>query len=179
MVYILLAAGFEEAEALVPADLLRRAGVEVSLVGVSGMAVTGGRGITVQCDCAMEAVDLNRAEMILLPGGGVGVENLKNTPAVEQLVKQAAEKNLWLSAICAAPTLLAGWGLLDGKNAVCYPTWADRLVGAEYCAGEKVVREGKIITAQAAGAAFEFGLALIEALVDEATAQRVKQEIYL
>lgn len=179
MVYILLATGFEEAEALVPADLLRRAGVEVALVGVSEMAVTGGRGITVQCDCGMEAVDLNRAEMILLPGGGVGVENLKNTPAVEQLVKQAAEKNLWLSAICAAPTLLAGWGLLEGKNAVCYPTWAERLVSAEYCAGQKVIQDGKIITAQAAGAAFEFGLALIEALVDEQTAQRVKQEIYL
>ena len=179
MVYILLAAGFEEAEALVPADLLRRAGVEVALVGVSEMAVTGGRGITVQCDCGMEAVDLNRAEMILLPGGGVGVENLKNTSSVEKLVKQAAGKELWLSAICAAPTLLAGWGLLEGKNAVCYPTWADRLVGAQYCSGQKVVRQGKIITAQAAGAAFEFGLALIEALVDEAAAQRIKQEICL
>ena len=179
MVYILLASGFEEAEALVPADLLRRAGVEVALVGVSEMAVTGGRGMTVQCDCKMEDVDLSRAQMIMLPGGGVGVENLKNTPAVEKLVKQAAGKELWLSAICAAPTLLAGWGLLGGKKAVCYPTWADRLVGAEYCTGQKVVREGKIITAQAAGAAFEFGLALIEALVDEQTAQRVKQEIYL
>ena len=179
MVYILLATGFEEAEALVPADLLRRAGVEVSLVGVSGMSVTGGRGMTVACDCAIEEADLDKAELIMLPGGGVGVENLKNAPQAEKLVKQAAERGLWLSAICAAPTLLAGWGLLEGKKAVCYPTWADCLVGAEYCAGEKVVRDGKIITAQAAGAAFEFGLALIEALVDEQTAKRVKGEIYL
>ena len=179
MVYILLAPGFEEAEALVPADLLRRAGVNVSLVGVSGGAVIGGRGICVQCDCLLSDVDLDEASMIMLPGGGVGVENLKHTPGVDTLVVEAAERGLWVSAICAAPTLLDGWGLLEGKKAVCYPTWADRMLDGEYCSNQKVVRDGKIITAQAAGAAYEFGLALIEALVDEATARRVAQEIYL
>ena len=179
MVYILLAPGFEEMEALVPADLLRRAGVEVALVSLEGDFVPGGHGITVKADCALADVEPDRAEMIVLPGGGVGVANLGEDPRVEALVKRAADEHKWLAVICAAPSLLSRWGLLAGKKAVCYPTWADKIAGAAFCPGEKLAVDGKTVTGQAAGASFEFGLKLVEVLTDAATADRVRKEIVL
>ena len=101
MVYILLAPGFEEAEALVPADLLRRAGVEAALAALEGELVPGGHGITVKADLALDQVDLDRAEMIVLPGGGVGVKNLGADPRVEELVREAVRRDIWVAAICA------------------------------------------------------------------------------
>lgn len=179
MVYILLAPGFEEMEALVPADLLRRAGVEVALVSLDGELVPGGHNITVKADCALSDVKLEDMEAVMLPGGGVGVANLGADPRVEELVKQAAERGKVLSAICAAPSLLSKWGLLEGKQAVCYPSWKDKIADARYQEGEKLAVDGSTITGQAAGASFEFGLKLIAALRDAETADRVRKEIYL
>ena len=179
MVYILLAPGFEEMEALVPADLLRRAGIEVALTGVSGASVPGGHNIEVKCDCTLDQANLSRADMIVLPGGGVGVKNLGDAPGVEALVHEAAKQGKWVAAICAAPSLLSKWGLLEGRKAVCYPSWADRLAGANFQPEEKLAVDGKFITGQAAGASFEFGLKLIEVLTDEETARRIGKEICL
>lgn len=179
MVYILLAPGFEEMEALVPADLLRRAGIEVSLVSLEGEFVPGGRNITVKADCALSDVKLENMEAVMLPGGGVGVANLGADPRVEELVKRAAEQGKLCSAICAAPSLLSKYGLLAGKKAVCYPTWADKIAGADYHSGEKLAVDGNIVTGQAAGASFEFGLKLIEVLRDAETARRIRKEICL
>ena len=177
MVYILLAPGFEEAEALVPADLLRRAGIETVLVGVRDKTVPGGHHIAVAADQTLDQVDLSRAEMLMLPGGGVGVKNLGEEEAVAGLVKQAAERGLWLAAICAAPTLLGRWGLLEGKQAVCYPGMEDGLSDARPCPGQGVVVDGKIITARAAGSAFDFGLALVTALAGPEKAREVRDSI--
>ena len=179
MVYILLAPGFEEMEALVPADLLRRAGVETALVSLAGELVPGGHGITVKTDLTLDEVKMETARMLVLPGGGVGVANLGENPRVEALVKQAAGADKWLAAICAAPSLLSKWGLLEGKKAVCYPTWRDKVPDCDFQTGEKLARDGKIVTGQAAGASFAFGLKLVEVLTDEATAQRVRKEIFL
>ena len=119
MVYILLAPGFEEMEALVPADLLRRAGLEVALTTVGPALVPGGHNITVQADLTLDQITLKAGDMVVLPGGGIGVENLAACPGVESLVRRAAADELvWLAAICAAPTLLARWGLLTDKKAV-------------------------------------------------------------
>jgi len=178
MVYILLAPGFEEAEALVPADLLRRAKVDVKLASIAGEMVSGSHGITVAADTTLEHVDLSQAEMVVLPGGGVGVKNLGGEPAVEQLVRQAAEKGLWVAAICAAPTLLGRWGLLEGKNAVCYPGMEDGLTGAQPHMDQGVVVDGKLITGRAAGSAFDFGLALVEALRGKGEAERVRHAVH-
>lgn len=179
MVYILLAPGFEEAEALVPADLLRRANIETALVSIQGDTVTGSHGITVTADALLEKIDLSKAEMIVLPGGGTGVKNLGAEPAVERLVRQAADQNIWVAAICAAPTLLGKWGLLEGKQAVCYPGMEEGLVGARAWRDRavNVVTDGKIITGRAAGAAFEFGLSLIEALADEEKAGDIRDSV--
>lgn len=178
MVYILLAPGFEEAEALVPADLLRRAGVETALVSVTGEPVPGSHGVTVTADTDLDGADLSRAEMIVLPGGGPGHKNLGAEPRVERLVREAADRGLWVAAICAAPTLLGRWGLLEGKQAVCYPGMEEGLAGAKVRAASGVVRDGKIITGRAAGSAFDFGLALVEALAGKGAAQQVRNGIY-
>lgn len=178
MVYILLAPGFEEAEALVPADLLRRANIETALVAVTGKPVPGSHGITVTADIALEDVDLSKADMVVLPGGGLGYKNLGREPQVERLVKEAAEKGLWVAAICAAPTLLGKWGLLTGKDAVCYPGMEEGLTGAQARMDQRFVTDGKIITGRAAGSAFDFGLALVEALAGRDEAGKVRHDIF-
>ena len=178
MVYILLAQGFEEAEALVPADLLRRAGVETALVSLDGGPVTGGRGITVQADMALSRAELSRAEMVVLPGGSVGVRNLGAEPAVAGFVRQAADRQLWVAAICAAPTLLGKWGLLEGRRAVCYPGMEEGLTGARAEMDKGAVVDGKIITGRAAGSAFDFGLALVEALAGREKAEEVRRGVW-
>ena len=179
MVYILLPPGFEEMEALVPADLLRRAEIDVALVSLEGEFVPGGHNITVKADMQLSQVCLDDMQMLMLPGGGVGVANLGQDERVEALVKQAYAQDKNLCAICAAPSLLSKWGVLEGKKAVCYPTWNDRIPGAVYQPGEKLAQDGSVVTGQAAGASFEFGLKLIEVLSGAETAARIRKEIYL
>ncbi len=177
MVYILLGAGFEESEALVPADLLRRAGIETRLAGVDALQVTGGHGITVTADCLLSDVDLDGAEMLLLPGGLGGVRAIQGSPAALSLIRSAAERGLRLAAICAAPTILAGLGLLDSRRAVCYPGMED--VGAALAdQSAPVVIDGNFITAQAAGSSFPFALALVEALRGPAAAEEVAHAVH-
>lgn len=178
MVYILLAPGFEEAEALVPADLLRRAEIETALVSITGEPVPGSHGITVTADTDLDGVDLSKADMVVLPGGGPGHKNLGKEPRVERLVEEAAEKGLWVAAICAAPTLLGKWGLLTGKEAVCYPGMEDGLTGAQARMDRGFVVDGKIITGRAAGSVFDFGLALVEALAGKEEADKVRHGIH-
>ena len=177
MVYILLGSGFEEAEALVPADLLRRAKIPVCLVGVDGMTVTGAHGITVTADCGMDAVRPEEAEMVMLPGGLGGVDAIRSCPAAMALVQYAFEHGIKLSAICAAPTILSQLGMLDGKRAVCYPSMMDQLAGALPNDGLSVVEDGSFITGEAAGSAFEFGFKLIESLRGADAAQKVRNAI--
>ena len=178
MVYILLAPGFEEAEALVPADLLRRAGIETALVSLEGDSVTGSHQITVKADLELSQVELERTEMVVLPGGGRGVENLGKGPAVADLVRNAAKRSIPLAAICAAPTLLARWGLLTDKKAVCYPGMEAQLTGAIPQQGVSLVQDGKVITAQGPGAAFDFGFYLVKTLAGAAREQEVRHGTY-
>ncbi len=177
MVYILLAPGFEEIEALAPVDLLRRANIETATVSITGEPVPGSHGVTVTADIALEDVDLSRADMVVLPGGGPGYKNLGKDPRVEQLVRAAVEKDLWVAAICAAPTLLGRWGLLEGKQAVCYPGMEEGLTGAQAKMDRGVVRDGKVITGRAAGDAIDFAAELIEVLRDRAAADKVLESI--
>jgi len=178
MVYILLAPGFEEAEALVPADLLRRAGIETALVSLTDEPVPGSHGVTVIADLPLDRTDPDRMEMVVLPGGGPGYQNLGKDPRVEQLVKEAVKRDLWVAAICASPTLLGKWGLLQGKNAVCFPGMEGGLTGAAARMDQSVVVDGKIITGRAAGSAFDFGRALIEALRGREAADKVLGAVY-
>ena len=179
MVYILLASGFEEAEALVPADLLRRAGLLVTLTGVGGGTITGAHGIPVIADTVAEKVSLEAGDMLVLPGGP-GVSAIEDNDTALSLIRQAAkEDQLWLAAICAAPTLLARMGLLAGHQAVCYPGMEGDLLahGATPRMDCSTVRDGRLITGRAPGSAFDFGLALVEALAGAKPAGQVRGEI--
>ena len=178
MVYILLGAGFEEAEALVTADVLRRAELPVSLAGIGGPAVTGSHDITVQADLPVEAVALKEGDMVVLPGGMGGVASIEHSREAMALVRQAAEgPELWLAAICAAPTLLARAGVLPkGAPCVCYPGLEGELsqAGAVPRMDQSTVAEGRLITGRGPGSAFDFGLALAEALAGPDAAAQVR-----
>ena len=140
MVAILLGTGFEESEALVPADLLRRAGVEVRLVGVDGPAVTSAHGVTVTADPTLAELDREAVDMLVLPGGLGGVEVLQGDRHVQALIQHCYDEGRWLAAICAAPTILANLGFLDRRRAVCYP-------GMEELMGSAVVQKGAPVVA--------------------------------
>ena len=180
MVYILLAPGFEEAEALVPTDVLRRAGAEVSLVGLYDKLVSGSHGITVSADLMAEDVSLSAGDMVMIPGGP-GYTRVEESQAALRLVGQAAEdESMWLAAICAAPTILARMGLLEGKQAVCYPGMEDALRenGCTPCMDCSVVRHGRIITGRAPGSAFDFALALTEVLAGTDMVSRLREDMH-
>ena len=176
MVYLFLANGFEEVEALAPLDLLRRAGVEVTTVGIGGEMIRGSHGITVQADIPDALYTDAKPEMIILPGGMPGSKNLDASRIVEMALKAAVRNDAFIAAICAAPFVLGKRGLLNGKNAICYPGFEKELTGATI-ANVRVVRDGKFITAAGMGVAVEFGLALVEALKGAQAAQDVRRAI--
>lgn len=178
MVCFLLGTGFEEAEALVPVDLLRRADIPVCLAGVDDVVVPGAHGIAVTADCTLSDVKREELEMVVLPGGLGGVSAIRASDEAMDLIRWADEHDVHLAAICAAPTILSDLGMLDGKKAVCYPSMLDRLTTADTAHGQSVVEDGPIITANAAGSAFEFGFKLIEALRGADAADKVSRAIY-
>lgn len=180
MVYILLAPGFEEAEALVPADVLRRGGVSVALVGLFGGSVTGSHGVTVVTDTEADQVNLVPGDMVMIPGGP-GYARVPESKTALSLIRQAAaDESMWVSAICAAPTVLADMGLLVGKNAVCYPGMEDLLIAGKAIPHMdcSVVRDGRFITGRAPGSAFDFALTLTEILAGKDTADRLRKDMH-
>lgn len=180
MVVFLLADGFETAEALVPVDLLRRAGVEVVLAGVGGTEILSGQKVAVRADCGIDELDASLPEMVVLPGGGQGYEILRGSEPVRALVLDMAARGKLVAAICASPVLLGELGLLKGRRAVCFPSMSEELVGhgAMLQSGECVVQDSNIITARAAGSSFEFGLQLISALLGRGKAEEVRRSVY-
>lgn len=178
MVVCLMAPGFEESELVVPADLLRRGGVEVVLAGVEGVEVESSHGIRFMADKQLSEVDLSRAEMVFVPGGLGGVNNILNSHLACDVLRQIRKQDKYLAAICAGPTVLSRLGLIDDVQAVCYPGMEDLLSPAVPCPGNRAILDGKILTAEAAGSAFELGLLMLTVLRDEETAQRVRQEVH-
>ena len=169
MVYVLLAEGFEEVEALTPVDLLRRAGVETRLVGVTGATVCGARGINVVTDLSMDEVDLAKADMLVLPGGMPGTTNLYADKRVTDAVRTMADAGKYVAAICAAPSIiLGGMGLLEGKE--------DDMTGATPVKANAVT-DGKIITGCGVGGALDFACELITALCGKAKADEIAESV--
>lgn len=175
-VYVFLAEGFEEMEAVTPVDLLHRANVEAKLVSITGnKAVTGAHGVTYQADLLFEEID-DDADMLILPGGMPGTLNLQaHTGLAELLIKQYDARK-WIAAICAAPMVLGALGITMGRNATIYPGMEEHLVGA-FPSTDEVVVDGNVITSRAPGTAIPFALKLIEVLVSESYAEHVKKEI--
>ena len=176
MIYLFLANGFEEIEALCPLDLLRRAGLSVTTVGIGGECICGSHGITVHADIPDTLFADRAPDMIILPGGMPGAANLDASRTVDAAVRVAARRGAYLAAICAAPLVLGRRGLLAGKRATCFPGFEGELQGAEL-ANTRVVRDGNVITAAGMGVALDFGLALVAALKGEDTADALRRAV--
>lgn len=160
MLYILLAEGFEEIEALTTLDILRRAGIKTLSVGVSGKLVTGSHNIEVTTDIGLDEIE-DCFEGIVLPGGMPGTINLESSEKVQNLIDKAYQDKKLIAAICAAPSILGHKGLLNGIHATCYPGFEKDLIGA--ITEEKlVVEDGLFITGKGPGATIPFALKIVE-----------------
>lgn len=177
MVYLFLANGFEEVEALTPLDYLRRCEVAVKTVAVGdNRLVTGSHGIPVMADLLLDEVDPTQMEMLILPGGMPGTLNLEASQPLQELLDDCAAQGKYIAAICAAPSILGHKGLLRGRRATCYTGFEDQLEGASFT-GAAVERDGNIITARGAGVANQFAFCLAETLCGPERAQALKASI--
>lgn len=169
-VVVVLAEGFEEIEAVTPIDVMRRAGLEVTVAGVSGHTVRGAHGVAFVCDTTLEALDFV-PDAVVLPGGLPGAENLGGSSAVKDLVLRVSASGGLCAAICAAPALtFAHYGLLDGRRATCYPSFERHFGPAVRHSEERVVADGPIVTSRGPGTALEFSLKLAGLLAGADTA---------
>ena len=183
MVYMFLADGFEEAEAICPADLIRRSRTSLTLVSIGkNQEVTGAHGMTLTADTTMEKLKKNKhliddLEMVIFPGGMPGAKHLDECPDIDWILSLATEKGAYIAAICAAPMIPGHRGLLSGHKATCYPSFEDQLEGAEVT-DVPVVCDGKFITAKAMGAAIPFGLELVRVLCGLDEARKIRESIF-
>ena len=177
MIYLFLANGFEEVEALCPLDLLRRAGLQVTTVGIGGDRIVGAHGIAVQADIPDLLFRDSKPEMVILPGGMPGATHLDESRVVDAALRAAASNEAFLAAICAAPMVLGKRGYLRGKKAVCFPGFEEFLTGATVATDTRVVTDGRVITAAGMGVALEFGLALVAALKGQAVADELRRAV--
>lgn len=179
MVYVLLANGFEEVEALAPVDVLRRAGIEVKTVAVEDVndyLITGSHGITVKVDLLVEDIPKENIDAIILPGGMPGTANLEANKYVIDTIHYCHENGKLIAAICAAPSILGHLGLLSGKKATCFPGYEKDLHCAVFTGGS-VVTDGNIITADGVGNAIRFGQAIAAYFVGGEAARRVTESM--
>ena len=176
-VCVLLADGFEEVEALTAVNLLRRARVYVDTVSITDdYKVHGAHGINVQTEDLFEEIDFAEFDMIVLPGGMPGTTNLCNHPGVRKVVTAFVQAGKPVAAICAAPTILADLGLLEGKKATCYPACEGNMAGA-ILTGAPVTVDGNLITSRGVGTAIDFALELIEVLAGGEMAKKIASDI--
>ncbi|MDR3268879.1 MAG: DJ-1/PfpI family protein [Tannerella sp.] len=177
--YLFLATGFEETEAIGTADVLRRGGVQLTTVSITGkLAVAGAHQITVVADQLFEEADYADADALILPGGGPGSQMLNGHEALKKQLVRQYEQNKWVAAICAAPLVLGGLGLLKGKKATCYPGIEPQLTGA-ILTDAPAVTDGNIITGKGPGLVFDFGLAILTALQGAEVANGVAGDLLL
>ncbi len=175
-VLVPLAPGFEEIEAVTIIDILRRAEVTVVVAGTVPGPITGSRGVVVVPDTTLDAVSEPPFDMVVLPGGGPGTDNLRRDPRIAALVKAQTERGGYVAAICAAPTVLGDAGLLAGRRATSYPAYRSQLPGADYRT-DRVVVDGKLITSRSPGTALEFALTLVEHLAGPEASHRIAADV--
>lgn len=178
MILLCLAPGFEEIEALATVDILRRAGLQVTTVGIGGEYITGTHGITVRADVSdKEGIpQVENLQAVVLPGGMPGMTNLLQSETVDVLLHQASETGAYLCAVCASPSVLGVKGYLKGKRATCYPGFEDYLKGAVLCA-DSIVVDGRCITAKGAGVTLDFALAIVQSLTSGDLESKIRSEM--
>ena len=179
MIYMFIAEGFEEIEALCPLDIIRRAGLDIKTVGIGAKDITGAHSITVRTDMSNDEFDAltdKSADMIFLPGGMPGTLNLAKSKTVTDAIITAHRNGSYIAAICAAPSILGDMGILNGKKAVCYPGFESRLTGATIST-DKVVLDGKVLTAAGMGVALDMGLKIVEIFCGKEKASTLRHAV--
>ena len=176
-VLLFLADGHEEVEAYTVVDMVRRAGIDLTTVSITGKKeVTGSHSITTVADKLLEEADFDNADMIVLPGGMPGTKNLEACVPLMKKVDEYFIEGKYLAAICAAPSIYGHKGYLEGKKATCYPGMEGELTGAKFTKAE-VAKDGKFITSRGVGTASPFALAIVEELKDKDTAKKLASAI--
>ncbi|MBP1663647.1 MAG: hypothetical protein H6Q19_787 [Bacteroidetes bacterium] len=176
-VFIFLADGFEELEAIAPIDILRRADIPIVSVSLTdSKTVTGAHRIKVMADQLFSETDFSDNAFLVLPGGGEGTKNLAAHKQLNELLLHQFERNKNLAAICAAPSVFGNLGILSGKEATCYPGFEEKLVGAEI-SGQTVVKSENIITAKGPGVAIQFALKIVETLKGSEVAHEIAKQL--
>ncbi len=177
--FVFLAEGFEEMEALGTVDILRRAAIEVTTVSITDVQVVrGAHNVPVTADTTLRNAELSGADALILPGGMPGAKNLNDCEPLKEALLQQYRENRIVAAICAAPMVLGGLGLLKNRKATCYPGFEDFLIGAEVT-GEAVEADGNVITGKGPGLVYNFGLALVSAIKSAAVAEEVADGLLL
>lgn len=176
MIYVLLAEGFEEIEAAEPIDIMRRAGLEVKTVSITdNRQVCAAHEMVFTADITIDEADKSDMDMLILPGGP-GHVNLEKSEKVRGLIEYAAQNDLYIAAICAAPSIIGKMGLLKGKKATAFPGFEKYLEGAEV-SEEKAVSDGKFITGKGPGAASDFGFLIVSTLKGEKCAAELRESM--
>ena len=172
---VLLSDGFEEVEGLTQVDFLRRSGLDVSVLGVTGTQVTGGHDIRIETDMRIEEAS-GSFDAVVIPGGMPGAQHVADSKAAASLIKEVFDEGELVAAICAAPAVvLEPLGVLKGKKATCFPGFEGRLESCSFVE-QRVVRDGKVITSRGPGTAAEFAVSIIEFLLGKEKAEEVRSQ---
>ena len=177
MIYVFMADGTEEVEAVATIDMLRRAELDVMTLGIGSQMIVGSHGIGLVCDADAKNIEPDETlQAVVIPGGMPGTLNIEKSPVAQRFIDYAAENNKLICAICAAPSVLGHKGLLKGKKATCFPGFEKHLNRA-IITNKPVVRDGNIITAKGAGVAWEFGAAICSKITGEEKALQILRGI--
>lgn len=178
-VFLFLADGFEEVEAIAPIDIFRRAAIDLITISVKNeLFVTGAHGVTLLADKLFTEVDFSENDLLFLPGGLPGTTNLDKHEGLKKLIKNQVLTGQKIAAICAAPSILGKLELLKDKEAICYPGFENLLINAKI-SDKKIVKSGNIYTAKAAGVAIQFALMLVEELKGKEASESISKAIFL
>ena len=179
MVVVFMANGCEEIEALTQVDVLRRAGIEAKSVSITTeKLIKGAHGIDFMADCTIFDIDFDKVEMVVLPGGLVGRNNLMNSKEVVTVCKKFNELGKFVTAICASPSVLGENNILQGKKATCYPGFEEQCHGAEI-SNAVIVKDGNIITSRGPATAMDFAIELVKAIAGDSVAEKTAQGLLL
>lgn len=177
MIYVFLANGFEEIEAIATIDILRRCDLEVTTVGIGSKNIKGAHGISILADIEDTLAAPNQmVDAVVLPGGMPGTLNLEKSKVVQGFIDYAVDNNKLICAICAAPSILGHKGLLKGKKAVCFPGFEQQLIDAQLV-DMPVVKDGNVITAKGAGCVFDFAFEIADVLAGEHKSNSVRMSL--
>ncbi len=176
MIYVFLAEGFEEIEAVTTVDILRRANCDVKTVGITNKLVKGTNNIVIDADITSKEINKKDIDMIILPGGMPGTINLENSDIVKDCINYCVEKEKYIAAICAAPSILGHMGILEGKKAICYPGFEKDLKGAELIK-DNVCIDKNIITAKGPGSSINFALTLVGLILGKHISEKIKESL--